>query len=110
MSNPAGNPPVPLSKSIEAFQFIGDVKVTVTAELDRRTITFGDLVRLEEDGIVVLDRPAGENIDFFVGDVLIGSGEILVLDGTLAIRVADLRDKTPISVRTERIEEDSAAA
>ena len=115
MSNHAtrspASPSVPPSKLVEDLNFIGDVKITLTAELDRRTITFGELVRLEEHGVVVLNRPAGENIDLFAGDVLLGSGEILVVEGTLAIRIADLRDKSPTAPKsTDSIEEDSAAA
>ena len=96
--------------SVEAFAPILDVSITLTAELDRRTITFAELVKLEAGSVVMLNRPAGENIDLFIGDILLGSGEILVLDGTLAIRVADLRDKPPTNLKAESIEEESAAA
>jgi flagellar motor switch protein FliN/FliY len=96
------------SKAMEKFQFISDITVTLTAELDRRSISFGELVRLEEEGVVILNRPAGENIDLFVGDVLLGSGEILVIDGVLAIRVADLRDSSPAADKINGENDDDA--
>ena len=97
--------------SIDAFGIISDVVVTLTAELDRRTIQFQELVKLEAGAVVVLNRPAGENIDVLVGESFIGSGEILVIDGALAIRVADLRDKQTTTPRiAESFDEESAAA
>ncbi len=70
-----------------------DVNVNIYAELDQRIVTFGELVSLDIDSLLPLSRPSGENIDLYIGEVLLGSGEILVVEGKLAVRVADLRDK-----------------
>ena len=77
---------------LERFKVIGDVPVEVRAELDRRPITCRELLELQVGSLLVLTRPTGENIDVYAGDVLIGTGEILVIDTTLAVRVADLRE------------------
>ena len=79
--------------SLESYAPIIDVDVNIYAELDRRIVTFGELVSLDIDSLLPLDRPSGENIDLYVGEVLLGNGEILVAEGKLAIRLADLRDK-----------------
>lgn len=100
----------PFCPVIEAFGPIADVVITMAAELDRRPITVAELVRLEEESIVTLNRPAGENIDIYIGDTLMGSGEILVIDGTLAIRVADLRDKQPTAPKPVDLNELNPAA
>jgi flagellar motor switch protein FliN/FliY len=71
-----------------------DVDVDIYAELDRRIVSFGELVSLDVNSLLPLGRPSGENIDLYVGGVLLGSGEILVVEGKLAVRVADLRDKS----------------
>ena len=70
-----------------------DVDVNIYAELDRRVVSFGELVSLDIDSLLPLCRSSGENIDLYVGEILLGNGEILVVEGKLAIRVADLRDK-----------------
>ena len=72
---------------------IADVELTLLAELDRRTITANELMRLKEGDVITLLRPAGENINLFAGEVLLGSAEILVIEERLAVRVAELRDK-----------------
>ena len=72
------------------FQVVEDVKITLRAELDQRTISFPELLGLDVGSILQLTRPTGENVDLFVGQALIGCGEILVLDASLAVRVQEL--------------------
>lgn len=78
---------------LAAFEFIGDVSVTIEAELDRRLISFGELLDLRPGSVVALTRPTGENIDLYAAGVPIGNGEVLVVESRLAVRVADLRDQ-----------------
>ena len=87
-----GVDPIASSAVLDRFQVIHDVPLTLQAELDRQTISFRELMALGAGSLVTLSRATGENIDLYAGDVLIGSGEILVVDGTLAVRIADLRD------------------
>jgi flagellar motor switch/type III secretory pathway protein FliN len=75
------------------FEMVEDVKIALRAELDQRTISFLALLGLEVDSILQLTRPTGENVDLYAGDVLIGCGEILVIDSNLAVRMADLGGK-----------------
>jgi flagellar motor switch/type III secretory pathway protein FliN len=79
--------------SLESYALIMDVDVGIYAELDQRIVSFGELVSLDIDSLLPLSRSSGENIDLYVDEVLLGNGEILVVDGKLAVRVADLRDK-----------------
>src|ERR1700722_735129 len=72
------------------FQIVENVKIVISAELDKRTIGFPELMRLEPGSILELKRPTGENVDIYAGKVLLGNGEILVVDNNLAVRVADL--------------------
>jgi flagellar motor switch protein FliN len=85
----------------QSYEPIDDVPLVLSAELDRRAITFEELLKLEIDSVISLGRPSGENIDLYVGELLLGSGEILVVDGRLALRVADLRDKPTAAKRSE---------
>jgi flagellar motor switch protein FliN/FliY len=72
------------------FQIVENVKIVISAELDSRTIGFPELMRLEPGSILELRRPTGENVDLYAGKVLLGNGEILVVESNLAVRVADL--------------------
>jgi flagellar motor switch protein FliN/FliY len=73
------------------FQIVEDLTVELRAELDKRTTTFGELLNLDVGSILQLSRSTGDNVDLFAGDVRIACGEILVIDSTLAVRVADFQ-------------------
>jgi flagellar motor switch protein FliN/FliY len=77
------------------FQMVEDVTVALRAELDKRTMAFGELLNLNVGGILQLSRSTGDNVDLYVGEVLIACGEILVIDSMLAVRVADFRHRLP---------------
>jgi len=71
---------------------LGDVPVEIEVELDRRIMTPRQLLRLDEGSVIDTSRSAGENIDIYIGGVLCGSGEIVVIENTLGVRITDFRD------------------
>jgi flagellar motor switch protein FliN/FliY len=71
---------------------LGDVPVEIEVELDRRVMSARDVLDLEEGSVIGTTRSAGENIDIYIGGVLCGSGEIVVIENTLGVRITDLRD------------------
>ena len=71
---------------------LGDVPVEIEVELDRRTMNTCDVLDLEEGSVIGTTRSAGENIDIYIGGVLCGSGEIVVIENTLGVRITDFRD------------------
>ena len=85
---------------VESLGSIQDVELTLTVELDRRSISVGELLQLEIGHVLKFSRPVGEDLDLFAGDVRFGSVEILTVDGKLAARVADLQGGSgPASAR-----------
>jgi flagellar motor switch/type III secretory pathway protein FliN len=79
---------------LPGYESIDDISITLHAELDHKTVSFEQLVNLSVGSVLQLGRPTGENVDLYAEDVLLGSGEILIVDSTLAVRIADLRDRT----------------
>jgi flagellar motor switch/type III secretory pathway protein FliN len=75
------------------FQELENVKLSVVAELDRGTISMGELLNLNVGDVLPFGRPIGENIDLFAADILIGNAEILAVNEKLAVRVADVNRK-----------------
>ena len=78
-------------ESLDQFQQLLDVPLSLRVELDQRLMTFGELMELNVGSLIKLARPTGENIDIYTGDVLIGWGEILLVDGNMTVRIADLK-------------------
>ena len=71
---------------------LGDVPVDIEVELDRRVMTTREILQLEEGVVIGTSRSAGENIDIYIGGVLCGSGEIVVIENALGVRITDFRD------------------
>ena len=72
---------------------LGDVPVDIEIELVRRIMTAREVLQLEEGCVITTLRSAGENIDIYVGGVLCGSGEIVVIENALGVRITDFRDE-----------------
>ncbi|MCS6953080.1 MAG: FliM/FliN family flagellar motor C-terminal domain-containing protein [Bryobacterales bacterium] len=73
----------------EAIEALGDVPVEIEAELGRPVLTLRDLMGLRPGTVLPLNRPAGENLEVRAGGVLIGYGEVVVVENAAAIRLTD---------------------
>jgi flagellar motor switch protein FliN/FliY len=71
---------------------LGEVPVEIEVELDRRVMSTREILRLEEGSVIGTTRSAGENIDIYIGGILFGSGEIVVVENRLGVRITDFRD------------------
>lgn len=71
---------------------LGDIPVEVEVELDRKMMTAREVLALEEGSVIKTGRSAGENIDLYIGGALFGSGEIVVIENTLGVRITDFCD------------------
>ncbi len=67
-----------------------DVPVPVEVRLGCRPITLEAIARLEPGSVVPLDRAAGETFDVFVGNLLLATAEVVIVDSALAMRITDL--------------------
>ena len=76
--------------SLLEIDSFADVPVAVEVRLGCRPITLEDIAKLEAGSIVPLDRAAGETFDVFVGDLLLATAEVVIVEGSLAIRITDL--------------------
>jgi flagellar motor switch protein FliN/FliY len=70
----------------------GEVPVDIEVELDRKMMSARELLQLQEGSVITTSRSAGENIDIYLSGVLCGSGEIVVIENTLGVRITDFRD------------------
>ena len=71
---------------------LAEIPVEIEIELDRRILTMREVLDLREGSVLETARSAGENIDLYIGGVLSGSGEIVVIENTLGVRITDFRD------------------
>jgi flagellar motor switch protein FliN/FliY len=79
-----------------AFEEIGhlsDIPVDVDVELDRKMMTVREILSLDKGSVIKMMRSAGENIDIYVGGAMLGSGEIVIIEETVGVRITDFNEE-----------------
>jgi flagellar motor switch protein FliN/FliY len=69
------------------------VPLTVDVELDRKAMRVADILALGTGSVLRMTRLAGENIDIRVGGVLMGFGEIVILEDKMGVRITDFHQE-----------------
>lgn len=76
-----------------------DVPLEVTAELGRTSMTVRQVLDLQPGSVIELDRLAGEPVDIYVNDQLLGKGEVVVVDDKFGIRLSELSSEDEGNIR-----------
>jgi len=69
-----------------------DMKINFTANLGETTLTLREILRLQKGSIIDLEKPAGESVEVYVNNRVIGRGEVMVYEKNLAIRMNEILD------------------
>jgi flagellar motor switch protein FliN len=72
------------------YAHLGDIPLRLEAVLGRLTMNMRAVASLEVGSVLTLNRSAGDNVDLLVAGVYLASGEIVVIEDTLGVRVTDL--------------------
>ena len=67
-----------------------DIPVTISMEVGRSQISIRNLLQLNQESVVELDRVAGEPLDVLVNGTLIAHGEVVVVNDKFGIRLTDV--------------------
>ncbi|NVJ52291.1 MAG: FliM/FliN family flagellar motor switch protein [Campylobacteraceae bacterium] len=74
------------------YDLLVDTEITVDVMLGSANITLKEFLELSEGDIISLDKQAGSGGDIFVNHRIIGTGDIIVIDEKLAVRVQEAMD------------------
>jgi flagellar motor switch protein FliN/FliY len=69
---------------------LGDVSLQVRIELGRTRMLVEDVLKLNADSVVELDKAAGDPVDIYVNGRRIARGEVLVLNENFCVRVSEI--------------------
>jgi flagellar motor switch protein FliN/FliY len=69
---------------------LGDVSLQVRIELGRTKMLVEDVLKLNPDSVVELDKAAGDPVDIYVNGRRIARGEVLVLNENFCVRVSEI--------------------
>jgi flagellar motor switch protein FliN/FliY len=81
-----GHLPNPASE----YAHLADVPLRLEAVLGRLTMNMRAVASLEKGSVLTLSRSAGDNVDLCVAGVDLASGEIVVIEDTLGVRITDV--------------------
>lgn len=75
--------------TINDYETLVDTEAKVDVMLGHTDVTIKEFLDFCEGDIIALNKPAGAGGDIFVNERVIGTGDIIVIDEKLAIRVQD---------------------
>jgi flagellar motor switch protein FliN/FliY len=78
--------------ALEEIGHLADIPIDVEIQLARKTMALRDILALAVGSVIKMPRSAGENIDILAGGTLIGSGEVVIIEETVGIRITDFRE------------------
>ncbi len=80
----------PETGDVAALALLRDVNLKVKVELGRTMMYVEDVLRLNENSIIELDKLAGDPVDIFVNDRPVARGEVLVVNDNFCVRVSEI--------------------
>lgn len=80
--------------ALDEAAVFADVPVDVELLLDRMPMKVREILQLEEGSVLKLTRSAGENIDVYVGGVLLAYGEVVVIENAVGVRLTDFASES----------------
>lgn len=67
-----------------------EVKMQLTADLGRTRMVVRDLLELRRGSVIALSKTAGEMTDLYINGQFLGRGEVVVINDTLHVRIAEV--------------------
>jgi flagellar motor switch protein FliN/FliY len=74
------------------MSLLDDVSLRVKVELGRTMMYVEDVLRLNADSVIELDKAAGDPVDIYVNNRHVARGEVLVLNENFCVRVSEIID------------------
>lgn len=67
-----------------------DVPMELSVELDRKTMKVREILSLQAGSVIKMNRSAGDNMRLLVHGMLVGYGEVVVIEDSMGIRITDI--------------------
>jgi flagellar motor switch protein FliN len=86
----------PIAELPEIVEAMGELKpflavpLNVTIELGRSRLSIGELLELGYHSVFALNKTAGNNLDIYINNVLIGRGEVVVIEDRVGIKLNEI--------------------
>ena len=78
------------------YEKLDDISVILTAELGSTTLAIDEILKLSKGSVIDLQKPAGESVELFINNKIIGKGEVMVYEKNLAVRINEILDSKSV--------------
>jgi len=72
------------------FESLLDIPVDISVEIGRTKMTIGELLSLAKGSTLELNKIAGESVDIYVNEKLLGKGDIVVVNERLGVIINEI--------------------
>ena len=72
------------------LSFLLDIPLNVTVELGRTNMIINKMLHLSQGSVVELDKVAGEPVEIFINNKLLGKGEVVVVNDRFGVRITEI--------------------
>jgi len=72
------------------LDFIRDIPMRVSVELARTSMLVKDLLQLNSNIVMEMNKLVGEPLEIFINDRLVARGEVVVINDKFGIRLTDI--------------------
>ena len=78
------------------YEGLLDMKVDFITDLGQTNLTIREILALQKGSVIDLSKPAGESVEAYVNNRIIGKGEVMVYEKNLAIRINEILDSSAV--------------
>jgi flagellar motor switch protein FliN len=82
----------PVSEKVDVF---GDLATSMEVRVGHCSMTLKELCALQVSAVLLLDKPVGETLDLYVGNVRLASGEVVIMEDRMALRITEFDLRRP---------------
>ncbi len=78
------------------YEKLVDISVSLVTDLGSTTIPTSEFLKLKKGSVLDLQKPAGESVEIYVNNKIVGKGEVMVYEENLAVRINEILDSDSI--------------
>ena len=81
---------------IENYEKLVDISINLVTDLGSTTIRTSEFLKLKKGSVLDLQKPAGESVEIYINNKIVGKGEVMVYEENLAVRINEILDSNSI--------------
>ena len=74
----------------ERLDMLSDVNLKVAVQLGKTNMKIADILNLKKGSLIELDTMADQPVEIFINGILMGYGEVVVVDDKFGVRIKEI--------------------